>query len=67
MNDGEELQQFEAQKVKDEERQSGNLRWEVISAYFRSGGSLCFILFTVGLVLLATTAAASADYWVSYW
>nr|AIB06823.1 ABCC3 [Spodoptera exigua] len=67
VNEGEELQEFEAQKMKEEERQSGNLRWEVISAYFRSGGNVCFILFALLVVVLATTCAASVDYWVSYW
>lgn len=67
VKDGEELPQFEAQKVEEEERQSGNLKWEVITAYFRAGGSIFFIAFTVALVLLATTSAAAADYWVSYW
>nr|AUO38741.1 ABCC3 protein [Spodoptera frugiperda] len=67
VNEGEEVQEFEAQKMKEEERQSGNLRWEVISAYFRSGGHVCFILFALLVVVLATTCAASVDYWVSYW
>nr|AKC34056.1 ABCC3 protein [Spodoptera litura] len=67
VNEGEELQEFEAQKMKGEERQSGNLRWEVISAYFRSGGNVCFILFALLVVVLATACAASVDYWVSFW
>ncbi|XP_022822572.1 multidrug resistance-associated protein 4-like [Spodoptera litura] len=67
VNEGEELQEFEAQKMKEEERQSGNLRWEVISAYFRSGGNVCFILFALLVVVLATACAASVDYWVSFW
>lgn len=67
MNEGEQLPEHEAQKMKDEERQSGNLRWEVISGYFRSGGNLFFIFFTMFMVMLSVAAAAAADYWVSYW
>ncbi|XP_045508072.1 ATP-binding cassette sub-family C member 4-like [Colias croceus] len=67
-NDSEmDLQEFEAQKMQAEEKQSGNLRWEVISAYFRAGGSICFILFTMSLIMLATTVAAGFDYWLSFW
>ncbi|KAG6463316.1 hypothetical protein O3G_MSEX013801 [Manduca sexta] len=67
MNEDEDLPQFEAQKLADEERQSGNLRWEVIAGYFRSGGNVCFLFFTFLMVILATASAAGADYWVSYW
>ncbi|XP_021200213.3 ATP-binding cassette sub-family C member 4 [Helicoverpa armigera] len=63
-DDGEE---FEAQKMEEEERQSGNLRWEVIAAYFKAGGNACFILFALSMIVLSTTSAASVDYWVSYW
>ncbi|XP_026764672.2 ATP-binding cassette subfamily C member 4-like [Galleria mellonella] len=67
-NDEEEkLPQFEAQKMVAEERQSGNLRWEVIAAYFTSGGSKLFITFTVLMIALAAASGASADFWVSYW
>ncbi|KAL4709197.1 hypothetical protein ACJJTC_008125 [Scirpophaga incertulas] len=67
MTDSENYDKFEAQQMQAEERGSGNLRWSVISAYFRSGGSICFILFTVGMILLAAVFAAATDYWVSYW
>ncbi|KAJ0181177.1 hypothetical protein K1T71_003262 [Dendrolimus kikuchii] len=67
MNEGEELEIFEKQKIADEERQSGSLRWEVIAAYFRSGGSICLIILVFALNIIATAAGAGADYWVSYW
>ncbi|XP_075985107.1 ATP-binding cassette sub-family C member 4-like [Anticarsia gemmatalis] len=68
VNEGaEDLPEFEAQKMKDEERQSGNLKWEVISAYFRSGGSGFYITFMLLVVIMATVSAGSVDYWVSYW
>ncbi|CAH0405949.1 unnamed protein product [Chilo suppressalis] len=66
-SEGEEMTEFEAQKMQAEERASGDLRWEVIVAYFRSGGNIWFILFTIFMVLLAAAAAAAVDYWVSYW
>lgn len=65
--DNEEAPEFEAQKMVAEERQSGNLRWAVVSAYFRNGGSLCFIMFTIFMIMLTAASSASADYWVSYW
>ncbi|XP_013195380.2 ATP-binding cassette sub-family C member 4 isoform X2 [Amyelois transitella] len=67
VNEAEQPQEFEAQKIKDEERQSGNLRWEVVSAYFTSGGNVCFIMFTVLMILLAAASAAAVDFWVSFW
>lgn len=66
-SESEDAQEFEAQKMEEEERQSGNLRWEVISAYFKSGGNVCFILFALSIVVLSTTSAAAVDYWVSFW
>ncbi|XP_026726076.1 multidrug resistance-associated protein 4-like [Trichoplusia ni] len=66
-NEGEDLEEFEEQKKEQEERSSGNLRWEVILTYFKSGGNLCFVLFTVSVVLIAIASGASVDYWVSYW
>ncbi|XP_041974687.1 ATP-binding cassette sub-family C member 4-like [Aricia agestis] len=58
---------FEAQKMAAEEKQSGNLRWEVIAAYFRSGGNLCYIVFIMLLIFITAGSAAAADYWISYW
>nr|AJD79132.1 ABCC3 [Pectinophora gossypiella] len=67
VSESEKEPEFEAQKMKAEERQSGNLRWAVVSAYFRSGGNWCFVLFTMFMVLIAAASAAGADFWVSYW
>lgn len=67
VQDGEDAPEFEAQKMVDEERQSGNLKWEVISSYFGSGGNACFVIFALLFVLTSTASAASVDYWVSYW
>ncbi|CAH2068593.1 unnamed protein product, partial [Iphiclides podalirius] len=67
INEGEELEQFEEQKMAAEERQSGNLRWEVITMYFKSGGSIFFIIFTFFAIFLASAAAGATDYWVSFW
>ncbi|XP_072936036.1 ATP-binding cassette sub-family C member 4-like [Epargyreus clarus] len=66
-NEAEELPQFEAQQQAAEERQSGNLRWEVIAAYFNAGGNVCFLLFTAFMILLTAACAAGADYWISFW
>lgn len=65
--DGEDDKEFEAQKMTAEERQSGNLKWEVVSSYFTAGGNWFFITFTIFMILLTAAAAASADYWISYW
>ncbi|KAI8429862.1 hypothetical protein MSG28_000362 [Choristoneura fumiferana] len=62
-----EQPEFETQKAVAEERQSGNLRWEVISSYFFSGNSYLYVFFTVMVILLATGSAAATDYWISYW
>ncbi|KAJ2946420.1 hypothetical protein O0L34_g12459 [Tuta absoluta] len=64
---GEKLEEFEAQKVTAEERSSGNLKWAVVSGYFRSGGSWCFVFFVVFMILLAAISAGAVDYWISYW
>ncbi|XP_041974693.1 ATP-binding cassette sub-family C member 4-like [Aricia agestis] len=67
VSEDEDVRVFEAQEMAAEERESGNLRWAVIASYFTSGGSICYISYVVGLVLLAAGSAAAADYWVSYW
>ncbi|XP_047540734.1 ATP-binding cassette sub-family C member 4-like [Vanessa atalanta] len=58
---------FKEQKMAAEERQSGNLRWEVMYAYFRSGGSALFILFNVIMITITAASGAGSDYWISYW
>ncbi|CAK1599798.1 unnamed protein product [Parnassius mnemosyne] len=67
ISEGEELEQFEAQKMAAEERQSGNLRWEVISTYFKFGGSFCLVAFTLLVIAMTSASAAAVDYWVSFW
>ncbi|XP_045760841.1 ATP-binding cassette sub-family C member 4-like [Maniola jurtina] len=63
----EDADQFEAQKMAAEEKQSGNLRWEVIYSYFTSGGNICFILFTMFMILITAASASAADFWISFW
>ncbi|CAH2267214.1 jg2942 [Pararge aegeria aegeria] len=63
----EDTRQFEAQKMAAEEKQSGNLRWEVIYSYFTSGGNIFFIIFTMMMILAAAASASAADYWISFW
>lgn len=65
--DGENIEEFEAQKMAAEERQSGNLKWEVVSSYFTAGGNWCFIMFALFMIFLTAAAAASVDYWISFW
>ncbi|CAG5018112.1 unnamed protein product [Parnassius apollo] len=67
ISEPEELEQFEEQKMAAEERQSGNLRWEVISTYFKSGGSFFLVSFTFLILAMTSTSAAAVDYWVSFW
>ncbi|CAG5018109.1 unnamed protein product [Parnassius apollo] len=67
ISEPEELEQFEEQKMTVEERQSGNLRWEVISTYFKSGGSFFLVSFTFLILAMTSTSAAAVDYWVSFW
>ncbi|KAI5634802.1 ABC transporter domain-containing protein [Phthorimaea operculella] len=64
---GEKLEEFAAQKVAAEERSSGNLKWAVVSGYFRSGGNWCFVFFVVFMILMAAVSAGSVDYWISFW
>ncbi|CAG9575807.1 unnamed protein product [Danaus chrysippus] len=66
-NESEDIPQFEEQKMAAEEKQSGNLRWDVIYSYFTSGGNICFILFAMFMIVLAAASAAGADYWISFW
>lgn len=63
----EDIEEFEAQKLQAEERQSGNLKWSVVTAYFRSGGSGLFIALTFFVMLLGPMAGGAVDFWVSYW
>lgn len=58
--------EFGAQTIAAEERQSGNLKWSVLAQYFKSAGLLVTFI-TVFLVLAAAAAGGGADYWVSYW
>ncbi|KPI93322.1 putative multidrug resistance-associated protein lethal(2)03659 [Papilio xuthus] len=67
INEGDEQAQFEEQKMAAEERQSGNLRWEVVSTYFKAGGNIFFVIFTFFMVLMTAVSAGVVDYWVSYW
>ncbi|KAM3966701.1 LOW QUALITY PROTEIN: ATP-binding cassette subfamily C member 4-like [Aphomia sociella] len=62
-----ELPQFEVQKMADEERQSGNLRWEVVSTYLKFAGSSAFVIFAMLTIFLTAVCAAATDYWISYW
>ncbi|XP_028160238.1 probable multidrug resistance-associated protein lethal(2)03659 [Ostrinia furnacalis] len=66
-NENDDIEEFKAQTQEAEERQSGNLKWSVVSAYFSSGGNICFIAFTVTMILLAAVAAGATDYWISFW
>lgn len=63
----EDTPQFEAQKMAAEEKQSGNLRWEVIYSYFNAGGNIFFIMLVLAMILLAAASASAADYWISFW
>lgn len=63
----EDTRQFEAQKMVAEEKQSGNLRWEVIYSYFNAGGNTFFIMLVMSMILLAAASASAADYWISFW
>lgn len=67
VNEGEDIRTFKEQKMADEERQSGNLSWEVVAAYFRCGGNIWFILLVISINILAIATGAGTDYWVSYW
>lgn len=58
---------FEAQKMVAEERGTGNLKWSVVMAYFKAGGSVFIFLLTITMILAAAASAAAADYWVSFW
>lgn len=66
-NENDDIIEFEAQKQEAEERQSGNLKWSVVTAYFRSGGNICFIAFTISMILIAAVATGATDYWISFW
>lgn len=67
VTESEDIPDFEAQKMAAEEKQSGNLRWEVIYGYFTAGGSLFFLLFNILMILLTAASASAADFWISYW
>jgi hypothetical protein len=50
-----------------ESRNTGNISWRTYWQYFSAGGSICFILSTVFMLILAQVLTSSADYWVTFW
>ncbi|GBP41931.1 hypothetical protein EVAR_31694_1 [Eumeta japonica] len=67
MSEKEQEEDFAPQTIAPEERQSGNLKWNVIASYFKAGGNAVFIITTILLIVATATAAGSVDYWVSFW
>lgn len=59
--------EFEAQTIDPEERQSGDIKSEVITAYFTAGGSYMLVFLALFMILITAASAASVDYWISYW
>lgn len=67
VSEAESEKDFEAQQMDPEERQSGNLKPEVLVAYFKAGGSYFFIFLTIFMVLISAASAGAADYWIGFW
>jgi hypothetical protein len=50
-----------------ESRNTGTISWLTYWQYFRSGGSICFLLSTLFMLTLAQVSTSGADYWVTFW
>ncbi|KAJ0181179.1 hypothetical protein K1T71_003264 [Dendrolimus kikuchii] len=56
-----------AQELKAEERQKGNLKWEVVFKYIASAQSWCLVGTALFVLLVTQAVATTADYWLSFW
>jgi hypothetical protein len=50
-----------------ESRNIGTISWRTYWQYFSSGGSICFLLSTLFMFILAQVSTSGADFWVSFW
>jgi hypothetical protein len=50
-----------------ESRDTGTISWKTYWQYFSSGGSICFLLSTLFMLILAQVTTSGADYWVTFW
>jgi hypothetical protein len=50
-----------------ESRSNGTISWRTYWQYFSSGGSICFLLSTLIIFILAQVSTSGADFWVSFW
>jgi hypothetical protein len=57
----------EYDKENQESRNVGTISWRTYWQYFSAGGSICFILLTFFMLILAQVSTSGADYWVTFW
>ena len=50
-----------------ESRNTGTISSKTYWQYFSAGGSICFILSTLFMLILAQVSTSGADYWVTFW
>jgi hypothetical protein len=50
-----------------ESRNIGTISWRTYWQYFSSGGSICFLLSTIFMLIVAQVSTSGADFWVTFW
>jgi hypothetical protein len=50
-----------------ESRNIGTISGKTYWQYFSSGGSICFLLSTLFMFILAQVSTSGADFWVTFW
>ncbi|PNF43102.1 Cystic fibrosis transmembrane conductance regulator [Cryptotermes secundus] len=57
----------ECDEENQESRNVGTISWKTYWRYFSAGRSICFLLMTVFMLILAQVSTSGADFWVTYW
>jgi len=50
-----------------ESRNIGTISWRTYWHYFSYGGSICFLLSTLLMFIIAQVSTSGADFWVTFW
>ena len=51
----------------DEEQAEGGIAWLVWKSYFTAGNNICFLIFTVLVLILSQVVTSGSDYFVTFW
>ncbi|XP_069685044.1 ATP-binding cassette sub-family C member 4-like isoform X2 [Periplaneta americana] len=55
------------EELSQETRGFGSLGWRTYWQYFKNGGNICYLIFTLCMLIIAQLSTSSADYWVTFW